>query len=354
MQSLLANKCIKSIDYTPGSNNESGQIFFYGGEIYVGEIEESKPSGWGKLDLPGGSYYEGSFCTTGMTDGRFVLSNSDYFEGKFHKDKLQKGSLHFKDGDLLKGEWGIERLKWNLKSGSLHNSDKVELTVFGKNGKDLIKKAGSKEIHQANERYGFEVKYKSDEIQGRKKIDNLSYTAYGQYYYDETNAEGVFKSHTTHLTAPIPHTIIDTYTGETQESTVYKMCFGFDVETQTGNQQTKLTFKDLRNVHAIGLFNFEKGKFKFKGQFYYKDNELGSLSLKKTTFIDLKVKFDSVIYDSLNGFFKFVKELAADRFKDDDIEVGCQINARKQSQVGVKAMDNVIGSIKSDNNCVIM
>lgn len=117
MYGLLANKCIKCIEYTAGSNNQSGQIVFYGGELYDGEIDNGLPAGWGIFELPDGSYYEGNFDSTGMTDGRFAILGRDFFEGKFSKDKILRGSLYFSDGDSLEGEWGNERMRWNLKSG---------------------------------------------------------------------------------------------------------------------------------------------------------------------------------------------------------------------------------------------
>lgn len=354
MQTLLANKCIKYVNFDEGSQGQTGEIGFYGGELFDGEIVNNQPKGWGRLQLPDSSYYEGNFDNNGMTDGKFVHFSRDSFEGKFIRDRFHRGTMIFKDGDSLEGEWAMERVKWNLRYGSYNNEEKTSLCLFGKDSKETSFKEKGKEVFKTTEKDGFTVRYDECTLPDKRIIKNLAYTSEGSVYYEDKAASGLTERITTKLTSHMPLTKIDLLKENTVLLTTYKMCHGFNVESKPAEYRSKLTFTDLIDVCGDGVFELDKIKFKFKGKLLYKNTELGSFMIKKTNFSDLEIKFNDVSFESMNSFCTHIGDICAEKFKNVAVYVFTRPQKRKRTEQNAEVIGDIITDIKSHNNCVIM
>lgn len=353
MQSLLNNKCVKYVNFDESSEGQ-GQIGFHGGELYDGEIINEQPNGWGRLQFPDGSYFEGNFDLNGITEGKFVHFNRDSFEGKFMRDRFHKGALAFKDGDSLEGEWNIERARWNLKQGNLKDQDKINLCTFNRDSKELTQKTKGKEICKTSDRGGFCVKYEACNIDSERTLKNLVYSADGTYSFEEKMANGMVEKVSVKMSAPIPHTLVEQIKDNLTVRTIHKLCFGFDVETSTKEIKSKAIFSDLKQVSAEGLFEMEKLKLKFKGKLFYKNEEIGKLSIKKTNFTNLKIKFNDKIFEDMTAFVVYVGDVCFEKFKDAVVYVFQKPQKRKRTVQNAEVMKDMINDIKAHNNCVIM
>lgn len=353
MQSLIANKCIKFVDYDKGSEEQTGEIGFYGGELYEGEITNKQPKGWGRLQLPDGSYYEGNFDTSGMTDGRFVHFSKDYFEGRFQRDKCHKGTLYFRDGDSLEGEWAMERMKWNLRNGQLRNEEKIGICTFGKESKEIVIINKHKTVHKMTDN-GFTVKYESYTLPNTRRIHNLSYTCEGTISYENKITDDITERITTKLTSQLPLTKIEQYKDNILIKTIHKICFGFIIEHNGSDFKSKISFSDLNGITGNGVFEIDKIKFKFKGSLLYKDNELGPFYIKKNNFIDLKIKFNKVHYEDMNEFCKYIGCVIEERYYDSNVYVFTRHGKLEKAEQDPEVMKDIISDIKTHNECVIM
>lgn len=236
----------------------------------------------------------------------------------------------------------------------LRNSEKANLFTFGRDKRDQVRTEREKTISKWNEKFGFEVSYKAFKTEEAQNIANLSYTADGVYYYEVPTEEGLYECVTTKLTGLIPHSVINQYDGDNLVRTIYKMCYGFIVQSNPENTTSTVSFNDLKNISAKGILNFEKIKFKFKGTLWYKNKELGSFSLKKANFTNLLIKYDGSVFTNMNSFYEFVQNKMKETFDDENV-YGCSIpKKRRQVKPNLEIVGDVISNIKSHNNCIIM
>ena len=354
MQALLANKCINYVAYDEGSGSQTGEVRFYNGEVYDGELQNGQPKGWGKLLLTDGSYYEGIFDSNGMKEGKFIHFSRDCLEGNFVRDRFENGTLHFCDGDSLKGEWGNERAKWVLKRGELFNEENCHLVKFDNEFKPISYNSKNKEVFKFDDKLGFHVKYARCLVPGKDTIKNLIYTADGTTQYENRISNKRTEKVVNKFISQMPFTKIEQFDDEVLKKTLYHFCYGFSIETGRDNYSARLTFKDLDNITADGQFEMGRLTLKFTGEMRYKNENIGTINIKKSTFNGLKIKIDDKEFDHMNSFHTYIAEICADNFGDVTVHKGNQPSVRKKSMRSAEVMKDMISDIKEHNNCVIM
>lgn len=127
---LLNNNCIDVVDIDKEAGDNSGDIFFQGGEIYTGELVDNLPVGQGILNMRDGSVFKGNFENKTMQEGEFVHFSGLKFKGTFNRDRFYKGVLKFVDGDYLRGEWGSKKGRWVLKKGKFFSDQNKLIFTF--------------------------------------------------------------------------------------------------------------------------------------------------------------------------------------------------------------------------------
>lgn len=107
---------------------------FSDGSVYIGEMEDLKKEGRGRVYLPNGSMFEG-FWKDGMPEGRgrYFNFNGDYCEGTFKKGELHgQGRYEQQDGTYFEGEWKNNKLHGNGKESYKDGSAYEGHFRFGK------------------------------------------------------------------------------------------------------------------------------------------------------------------------------------------------------------------------------
>lgn len=354
MQALISNKCVKYVSYDEGSGGQTGEICFLNGEVFDGEIQNGLPKGWGKFTLTDGSYYEGQFDNQGISDGKFVHFTRDCYEGKFLRDRFEAGTIHFCDGDKLEGEWGNERAKWVLKHGELSNEDNIHAGSFGRGSELTRYESKGKEVLKTDSKAGFYVNYDKCLIPERPTIRNLLFTADGTTQFEDHKSSSIVEKVVNRTSSQLPFVKTDYIDNRSLTKTMYQFCYGFKVETDKDGYNASVGFKDLSNISALGQFELDKFTFKFNGELRYKNNRIGDLNLKRSTFGGLKIKFGDREFEDLNIFSEHIGDHCAKDFNDVTVHSGLRPATRKKSQKSAEVMKDMITDIKQHSDCVIM
>lgn len=130
MLSLLNNYCINLIELDEEGGDNTGEIYFLGGEDYIGEIKNNLPLGQGTLKMKDGSSFKGNFDSKTLQEGEFNHFTGFRYKGSFNRDRFLKGTIYFLDGDKLKGEWFSKKGRWVLKKGTLYDDEKTAIYEF--------------------------------------------------------------------------------------------------------------------------------------------------------------------------------------------------------------------------------
>lgn len=346
---LINNYCIKKVFDDENGGENTGEIHFIGGEIYSGEISNKLPLGFGTLRMKDGSYYQGQFDGKAMSEGTFYHFTGTKFEGKFSRDRLRSGKMIFPDGDELKGEWCMKRGKWSIKKGTLIDSDGKTLFKFDKKSEKSFK-SNLKTVWATYEDYGFSVIFEHFlDIDG-EIYNPLVITAECNCYFEKKPSKEDISQHNLMVYTQIPYTKREHYKKEEIIKTVYNICFGLTLEKDLKKNLFKLIFDDVKKIHAVGCFEFERIKLLFKGSLFYEENNkailMGKIMIKKTTFGKLKIEYNNNTFDNL----KILKETLK---KEKPVEVIEAKRTLSTSSESLPIMGDIISDIKQHENCRI-
>ena len=353
MYSLLINNCIKHVALETDSDGQNGEIYFYNGETYIGDIHNNKPYGTGKLIMNDGSYYEGEFDNEGITEGVYFHCSSNVYEGSFLRDRFKKGKIVFCDGDVLEGEWGLIKSKWGLKWGVLRNEEGNEIGRLNSSDKKGLAsiKSGFKEIHRSFEKMGFCVSF--EKINSDTK-DKLLFTAEGTSIDESRQSENWLSKIVRKTNIQLPFSQIDHLLNNCIQKSILNLCYGIQIESQKEKEEACLSFNGLKEIKANGSYEFSKLKFKFEGKLSFKNTYLGVLFMKKTSFTQLHIKLDEKEFDTLSDFCKHVNSLCITKLNENVIREPEQRSKHKKSIKSKETMQGIIKDIKDGNECVIM
>jgi hypothetical protein len=345
---LINNYCINQIFIEKEGGDNTGEIHFVGGEIYLGEIVNDLPVGFGTLKMNDGSYYEGQFDGKCMTEGFFMHFTGTKMEGVFSRDRIQKGKIYFTDGDVFDGEWNMKRSKWTISRGILKDSDNKVLFKFRGNDNESFK-SQLKTIHIFYDDYGFAIEFEHFFKDLNEILNSLILTSECNCYYEKKNP--VIKSNSLHslrIYTQIPYFKQEYFENGKVIKKIYNICFGLTLETFClKNDSFKLTFDDVKKIHAIGYFDMQRIKFSFNGNlFYNSDSELGKISIKKTSFGKLLIVYKNERFDDLKKF----KDFLATEKPLELIEAKRTLSTSSES---LPIMNDIINDIKQHENCII-
>ena len=121
--------------------------------MYVGEVQDGVPNGFGKLFHPEGDFYEGEFCDgVENGNGKYTFSDGTYYEGHFidgefsgdgvlvstdgsnYKGEFENGEYHGfgiytdSDGEIIEGDWIEGEFQTDETEDS---SDEEKVTMIG-------------------------------------------------------------------------------------------------------------------------------------------------------------------------------------------------------------------------------
>lgn len=354
MNALLQNKCIKYVAKDEEANGQTGEVGFLNGETFDGEIREDRPHGTGKLHLADGCFYQGNFDSTGITEGKFVHTSFNYYEGSFVRDRFKKGRIVFSDGDVLEGEWGMDKGKWGVKWCKLISDEGKVIGKLNRNGGDLSIKSKNKEVFKSYRKFGFCVVFKKSSSLNVDDPERQLFTAEGTTFDEKRVSKNEEVTVEKKTCVPIPHSKTEEIKEGKLKKSILQTCFGMLFEKEEGEKEGKLTFKDFKGVHGEGEIQFGKLKFVFEGDLFLKEENLGSIIIKKNSFSKLSIRMRGEEFRCVKEFFEFVKALCKDEFNDTSISLPDYPTERKKSIKSQEAMKEMIDDIKKHNECMIM
>lgn len=173
-------------DWKPDLN---GSIYFYNGDVYVGELHRLNITGNGKFIKNNGSIYEGQF-KDGQPHGfgKLMDKNGDICEGQFVNGKMHgHGKKSYENGDVYEGNF-IEGNMFGRGKITYSNGD----TFDGEFGLMGIKSKGTfiknnEEIYEGEFMCGY--KHKTGQV---TKVNGDVYEV--EYFYGELKKQILIKS----------------------------------------------------------------------------------------------------------------------------------------------------------------
>lgn len=151
-----------------------GRIFYPNGDIYEGQIKDSKPNGKGKLKLINNEIYEGDFENGEKTGkGKIIFEDGTIYEGNIENGKFKgNGKMIWTNGYEYNGEFDGPTLKGKgilkMPNGDIYEGD-FDNNLFHGKGKYTFNKNGNE--------------YEGDFQYGIKKGKGI-YTCINEYIYD--------------------------------------------------------------------------------------------------------------------------------------------------------------------------
>ncbi len=90
-----------------GEFHGRGKIVWVTGEVFEGELENGERNGYGKVTYDSGDTYEGNFVADSREGyGKYIFKDGERYEGEFHKDNYHgHGKLFYTSGATYVGEF---------------------------------------------------------------------------------------------------------------------------------------------------------------------------------------------------------------------------------------------------------
>ena len=97
----IADQCIEG-----DCVNGKGTMIYSTGHKYVGEFEEGKRQGQGRIYMPGGRTFEGQFRQNAPIKGTYTHPNGQVYTGTWEfYERNGQGTLKYPDGRIYEGEF---------------------------------------------------------------------------------------------------------------------------------------------------------------------------------------------------------------------------------------------------------
>jgi hypothetical protein len=170
---LQQDKVFIEGDWEKG-NFSYGRIFYPNGDIYEGQIKDSKPNGKGELKTLNNERYEGDFVNGEKTGkGKIIFEDGTIYEGNIENGKFKgNGKMIWTNGYEYNGEFDGATLKGKgilkMPNGDIYEGD-FDNNLFHGKGKYTYNKNGNE--------------YEGDFQYGIKKGKGI-YTCINEYIYD--------------------------------------------------------------------------------------------------------------------------------------------------------------------------
>ena len=171
---LQQDKVFIEGDWEKG-NFSYGRIFYPNGDIYEGQIKDSKPNGKGELKTLNNERYEGDFVNGEKTGkGKIIFEDGTIYEGNIENGKFKgNGKMIWTNGYEYNGEFDGATLKGKgilkMPNGDIYEGDFDNNNLFHGKGKYTYNKNGNE--------------YEGDFQYGIKKGKGI-YTCINEYIYD--------------------------------------------------------------------------------------------------------------------------------------------------------------------------
>jgi hypothetical protein len=348
MKQLLQNNCIMSVLYDDHTKS-TGRVDFYGGEVYYGEIFDDIPKGQGSLHMTDTSVYKGEFDHSGLLRGKYTHFTLNEFSGIFCQDKLKHGKIKFRDGDLFKGTFGISKGKWIIEQGTLYDEVGAEVGTF--NPKYPLEQIRSKlkVLYRNDQKRGFCIKYDYfidfDSTTYSKMVISANGFSLTRQKDDQMN--DIEKKRAFSL-IPFEKCQISS---KSETETIYTLPFGFNFSIKNDKEIGVLRFKQVENIHAEGVFDFNEKNLYFSGKLIKKGKVISTLKIQKTLFTKLSIKLDDRELRDLRSFYVQLIDLT-DEKKYLPMKIG-MFGDRNSDSANKTAFSNIVDGLKKENECQI-